>query len=138
MKKRRPPQRRYPGAQSKTSSGCAATRCDGVSAALLAHKLLRRAVEIASAGRRGRGNYSGRSGNYYEGRGGGRNAGTQAGHCHRVAIDLTRGGGCIYARRGERYRIRDLTGLAKNLGRKQRATQEHERRLHNAWHETSP
>src|SRR5262249_62063288 len=90
----------------------------GLSAALLAHKLLRRAVEIASAARRGG------SGNDCQGRCGARDAGIQAGHRHGVAIDLTRGRCYIDARRGERYRIGHLTGLSKNLGCKQRATQE--------------
>ena len=102
-----------------------------LSAPLFANKLLRRAAEIASAATRSR-----RGICRY--RRGGRNAGILAVHCLRVAIDLTCKGCRVYGRRCDGHRIHGLTGLSENFGCKRRAIEQHERRQHNACHETSP
>src|SRR5262245_37916087 len=102
-----------------------------LSAPLFANKLLGRAAEIASAGARCRRRIC-------RHRRGGRNAGILAIHCLRVAIDLTCGGCRVHGRRCEGHRIRDLTGLSKNFGCNRRAIEQHQRREHDACHETSP
>jgi len=104
------------------------------SATLLANELLRRAAERASAG--GRSSAPGRRGICRRRRGRGRNTGVLAGHCERVAVDLTCERRLVQGRRRDGHGIHRLAGLSENFGCERRATENHERRQHDACHRT--
>src|SRR5262249_61620450 len=96
------------------------------SATLLANELLRRAAERASAG--GRCGARGSRGTCRRRGGGGRNTGVLAGHCERVAVDLTRERRLVQGRRRDGHGIHRLAGLSENFGCKRRATENPEGR----------
>src|SRR5262249_27431309 len=117
---------------SKATTSCG--RWCPLSAPLFANKLLSRTAEIAICSRR----YRRRRCCRRCWRRRGRNAGVLAGHCERVAVDLTRERRGVQGRRCDGYWIYSLISLSEKLGSERCTIHKRERCYGNARHRSSP